>query len=126
MKIIGTRTGASRMGNRRDAGYTLIEVLVGILVFALGMMALAQLQTSLARNSGDANARTVAVNIAEETIEAARTFSQITSEAGKSAYNDIQTGTQTVNRGGNSFTVSTAVQGYYYVDGGFTTTPPLA
>ena len=58
-------------------GYTLIEVLVGMIIFALGMLALASLQGNLARNSGDSNARTVANNIAEEVIEAARTFGQI-------------------------------------------------
>ena len=54
---------------RNSSGFTLIEVLIGILIFAVGMMALAKLQGNLARNSGDANARTVATNIAEEIIE---------------------------------------------------------
>ena len=61
-------------------GFSLVEVLVGILIFALGMMALAQLQGNLAKNSTDSNARTVAINIAEEVIESARKFSQITSD----------------------------------------------
>jgi type IV pilus modification protein PilV len=81
----------------RHAGYTLIEVLVGILIFALGMMALAKLQGNLARNSGDANARTVATNIAEETIEAARTFGRIDSDGVNAAYNDIVDGTVTIS-----------------------------
>ena len=59
---------------RGNKGFTLIEVLIGILIFALGMMALAKLQGNLARNSGDSNARTVATNIAEEIIESARVF----------------------------------------------------
>ena len=59
---------------RGNKGFTLIEVLIGILIFALGMMALAKLQGNLARNSGDSNARTVATNIAEEVIERARVF----------------------------------------------------
>ncbi len=54
---------------RNSRGFTLIEVLIGILIFAIGMMALAKLQGNLARNSGDSNARTVATNIAEEMIE---------------------------------------------------------
>ena len=65
---------------QKENGFTLLEVLIGIVIFALGMMALAQLQGGLARNSADSNARTVATNIAEEMIEAARTFSQITTD----------------------------------------------
>ncbi len=105
---------------RNTQGFTLIEVLVGIVIFALGMMALAQLQGSLARNSTDSNARTVATNIAETSvtlpgvIEAARTFSQITSDGVNRAYNDIVDDSQTIPRGGNEFTVVTEVTDYYY------------
>jgi len=112
---------------RYGKGYTLIEVLVGIIIFALGMMALAQLQGSLARNSGDSNARTVAANIAEEIIEAARTFSQITSDGVNRAYEDIADGSLTVTRAGNEYAVSVDVTDYYYDPDteGFTTTAPI-
>jgi type IV pilus modification protein PilV len=99
-------------------GYTLVEVLVGILIFAVGMMALAQLQGNLAQNSSDANARTVAANIAEEVIETARAFSQIDSDGVNHAYNDIVTGTDSFTRAGNTYTVSTEVTDYYYVSNG--------
>ena len=59
-----------KTGKRLQSGYTLIEVLVGILIFSLGMMALAQLQGNLSKSSAESNARTVAVNIAEEEVEA--------------------------------------------------------
>jgi prepilin-type N-terminal cleavage/methylation domain-containing protein len=112
---------------RYGKGYTLIEVLVGMVIFALGMMALAQLQGSLARNSGDSNARTVAANIAEEVIESARTFSQITSDGVNRAYEDIADGSLTVTRAGNQYAVSIDVTDYYYDPGteGFTTTAPI-
>lgn len=118
------KTNARKRTNR---GYTLIEVLVGIVIFALGMMALAQLQGSLARNSSDAAARTLATNIAEETIEAARNFSRITSNGVDPAYNDIVDGTRAVTRGGQTFTVATDVTDYYYDPDteGFTTTAPV-
>ena len=64
----------------RTGGYTLVEVLVGILIFAVGMMALAQLQGNLAKNSGDANARTVATNVAEEIIESRAHSARLTSD----------------------------------------------
>ena len=74
MKNMHTNTKANR-------GYTLIEVLIGILIFAVGMMALAQLQSNLAQNSGDANARTVAMNLAEwrAPISTSRRFSSVIS-----------------------------------------------
>jgi prepilin-type N-terminal cleavage/methylation domain-containing protein len=109
---------------RNNSGFSLLEVLIGIVIFALGMMALAQLQGGLARNSGDSNARTVATNIAEEAIEAARTFSQITSDGTNLAYNDIVDSTQTISRGGNQYDVVTEVTDYYYSNGSFSTTAP--
>jgi type IV pilus modification protein PilV len=99
---------------RYGTGYTLIEVLVGMMIFALGMMALAQLQGSLARNSGDSNARTVAANIAEEIIESARTFSQITSDGVNRAYEDVADASLRVTRAGNEYAVSIDVTDYYY------------
>ena len=111
---------------RNSSGFTLIEVLIGILIFAVGMLALAKLQGNLARNSGDANARTVATNIAEEVIEEARIFGQIDSDGTNAAYNDIVDGTRTITRGGNVFTVASDVTDYYYnsTDETFTTEAP--
>jgi Tfp pilus assembly protein PilV len=98
----------------RSGGFSLIEVLIGILIFALGMMALAQLQGHLARNSSDSNARTVAINIAEEQIEAARVFGQITHDGVNAAYADIETGTSEIPREGNVYQVNSVVTRYYY------------
>ena len=111
--------------NPGAGGYTLIEVLIGMVIFALGMMALAQLQSGLARNSTDSNARTVAVNLAEELIESARAFNRIDSDGVNPAYNDIVDGTRTITRAGNSYAVVTDVTDYWYGSGGFTTTAPV-
>ena len=45
---------------RSPAGFTLLEVVLAIAVFAFGLLALIELQTRLARSSSDANLRTVA------------------------------------------------------------------
>jgi prepilin-type N-terminal cleavage/methylation domain-containing protein len=114
MNNLSTR---KRNGKSADQGYTLIEVLVGIVIFALGMMALASLQGNLARNSGDSNARTVAINVAEEIIEDLRTFGQLPvadPPGSADAYADIVSGTQTVDRGGLSYTATRVVTDYYY------------
>jgi Tfp pilus assembly protein PilV len=49
------------------------------------MLALASLQGNLTRSSSDANMRTVAANIAEQTIEDLRAFQEIETTAGKKA-----------------------------------------
>jgi prepilin-type N-terminal cleavage/methylation domain-containing protein len=111
---------------RSNRGFTLVEVMIGILVFALGMMALAKLQGNLARNSGDSNARTVATNIAEEVIESSRNFVQVTSDGTNLAYNDIVDGTVSITRSGHIYTVVTDVTDYYYdsAEGNFGTSAP--
>lgn len=76
-------------------GFSLLEVLIAIVIFAIGMLALATLQGSLTRSSADANLRTTAANIAERTIESLRGFGRIDSDpnidlsARIVAYNDI-------------------------------------
>jgi len=116
---------------RSTGGYTLLEVLIGMVIFALGMMALAQLQGNLSKSSADSNARSVAINIAEETIEKARTFAQVTGGVGVNAFNNIVTGTSTTSRGGINYSVANVVTNYYYQPPGavngtgtFTTTKP--
>jgi type IV pilus modification protein PilV len=104
-----------KTGTRKQAGgFTLIEVLVGIVVFAIGMMALAQLQGHLAKSSGESNARTVATNLAEETIEALRTFRQLQASNDVAAFGNIVSGNQTFTRGGNDYAVTSNVTDYYY------------
>ncbi|MCH8228593.1 MAG: prepilin-type N-terminal cleavage/methylation domain-containing protein [Proteobacteria bacterium] len=104
-----------RPGKFSSRGYTLIEVLVGMTIFALGMLALVHLQGNLARNSGDSNSRTVANNIAEEVIESFRTFSQIPTDPGgvADAFEDIATGNEVIEVGGISYEVDILVTKYY-------------
>ncbi|MCH7506572.1 MAG: prepilin-type N-terminal cleavage/methylation domain-containing protein [Proteobacteria bacterium] len=104
-----------RPGKFSSRGYTLIEVLVGMTIFALGMLALVHLQGNLARNSGDSNARTVANNIAEEVIESFRTFSQIPTDPGgvADAFEDIVVGQSVIERGGVNYEIDIDVTDYY-------------
>jgi Tfp pilus assembly protein PilV len=88
-------------------------------------MALAQLQGNLSKSSADSNTRTVALNIAEETVESVRSFSQVPASNTVSAFNNIITGTDTVSRGGLDYTVTRTVTDYYYhPDGSFQLTKP--
>lgn len=106
-------------GKSNQRGVNLLEVLVGIAIFAIGMLALAHLQGSLARSSGDASARTMAMNIAEETIERMRSFGQVESDPDgvKFAFNDIVTASQSRTIGGVDYTIDTEVTNYYYHGG---------
>ncbi|MGK2924571.1 MAG: type IV pilus modification PilV family protein, partial [Lysobacterales bacterium] len=116
---------------RHAHGMTLLEVLVGIAIFAVGMLALTQLQGALARSAGDAAARTVAINIAEEVIERQRGFSRVTKDPDgiEPAYLDIEPLQYAVTRAGLAYTVDVQVTDYWYDRSTrmFTTTePPVA
>ncbi len=106
--------------------FSLMEVLVGIAIFAIGMLALASMQGSLTRATAEAKVRTEAVNIAEEFIEEQRGFVQLTSTAGTFAYADIIDQTQTVTRNNVTYTVTQDVTDYFYdlLSDAFTTTAP--
>ncbi|GAB4354467.1 MAG: prepilin-type N-terminal cleavage/methylation domain-containing protein [Immundisolibacter sp.] len=59
----------------RQAGLSLVEVFVALLVLSVGLIALAKLQVDLVRGGGDSRARAAALAIAESKIEDLRTFS---------------------------------------------------
>lgn len=97
-------------------GFSLLELVIGLFIFATGMLALASLQGQLTRSQADAAVRSVATNIAEEEIEWMRGFGLIDSDPDSSipAYEDIQDRTFTVTRGNMNYTVSFEVTDYYY------------
>lgn len=101
---------------RKQPGFSLLELLIGILIFSVGMLALASLQGQLTRSQADATVRSVATNIAEEQIELLRGFGLIDNEPGNSipAYTDINSGTFSVSRGNVNYAISTQVADYYY------------
>lgn len=55
-------------------GIGLLEVLIAVLVLAVGIMALSKFQGGLLRSGSDAKARTIATNLAQERMETLRTF----------------------------------------------------
>ena len=111
------------------AGFTLLEVVLAIAVFAFGLLALIELQTGIARSGSDANLRTVAASVAEEIVEGARGFSTIDEYDAIASFGDPDGTTYSVLRDegeGVGFTVNMLVQDYYW-DGDtetFVTTAP--
>ena len=59
---------------RRQAGTGLIEVLVAILVLAVGMLGMSKLNALLIRDGGTANNRAIAVSLAQEKLDDLRGF----------------------------------------------------
>ncbi|NNJ64674.1 MAG: hypothetical protein HKP16_03850, partial [Xanthomonadales bacterium] len=88
---------------RGARGMTLLDILLAIVIFVFGMLALTALQGNLSRSSTDANARTVAASVAEELIEELRTFEQLESATGVDAFQDIVTHSGSETRAGVAF-----------------------
>lgn len=59
-------------GIRREAGFTLIEVMIAILVLAVGLLGFALLQTMNVRFTQSANYRSQATNLAYEMLDQIR------------------------------------------------------
>ena len=72
-----------------QAGFTLIEALIAMVVLAFGLLAVAGLQTTLAHNSDVAKQRTEATRLAQAKIEELRAFQQLPTASGIPAYADI-------------------------------------
>jgi Tfp pilus assembly protein PilV len=77
------RTKPLRIFSRRaNGGFALIEALVAFLVVAFGMLALAGMQTTLARGSDLAKQRSEAVRLAQLKMEELRAYDSIVSGSG--------------------------------------------
>jgi len=103
---------------KRMRGITLLDVLLAMVIFAVGMLALAHLQTNLTRSSTDANTRTVATNVGEEVLELLRTYQRVSTDPDEDnpvfAYADIDNAfvERTVTRAGLDYVVTATVLGY--------------
>lgn len=112
------------------AGFSIMEVMIGIFIFVVGLLALSALQGALTRSMADAKVRTTAVNIAERTIEEHRGFTDLISDTAVpptfNAYNDIVDSAVNETFNGITYTVTTDVTDHYYdiSSDGFTETAP--
>lgn len=93
----------------KSAGFSLIEVLVAVVIMTIGLLALASLQLSLIRTSGQTKAQTVAMGLAKEAIEADRAF---TDYAGYQAI--ASSGPTTTSIGGVDYVATKTVTRYVY------------
>ncbi len=105
--------------SKKQSGFSILEVVIGIFIFIVGMLALAALQGALTRSMADAKLRTTAVNLADRAIERQRGFTQLLTAATPGdpfAYNDIITPDADIPivRNGVTYTVDMNVTDYYY------------
>ena len=101
---------------RHSSGSVLLDVLLAIVIFVIGMLALASLQGNLTRSSADGNARTMGTNVAEELIETKRTFVSLRTANGTPAYQEIVDETiSPIDRGGIEYTVVMTVDDWYFM-----------
>ena len=86
-----TGSGAGGSGRTRSRGVSLIEALVALTVMSFGMLAVVGVQATLRLNSDVAKQRSEGVRIAQEAMEAWRSFAQLETDPGglKRAYADI-------------------------------------
>lgn len=77
-----TQPRALRPRRARQAGFTLIEALVALLVMAFGMLSIAGMQATLSRNADIAKQRSEAVRIAQLTLEELRSYDALEVGAG--------------------------------------------
>ncbi|WKJ92443.1 hypothetical protein QZJ86_09940 [Methylomonas montana] len=133
---------------RRQRGVGLIEALVAGLVFAVGIAAVIQLQGKFFKNSSSANARSIAMSIAQEKLEDLRAFQKVDStdttivdftgigtNTGGRLTNPVLSATgfdtnsppqplKTLSIGNISFSRNWTVTDYYYNNGTLTTPVP--
>lgn len=91
------------LASRREAGFTMIEVLVALLVFSLGVLALVAIQATAARLASDARDRAVATFLADQIL--ARMLISDPATAGSFAHQP--TGTTACNPSGTASTNAT-------------------
>ena len=136
MKTVSNRK-YSNFTLRHSSGLGLLDIILAIVIFVIGMLALASLQGNLTRSSMDANSRTVGTNLAEEFIERLRTFGAIRATttcpasdleliAAEDIYQCIEDGTATVTRGGLDYTVAATVTDLYFEEDGVTITDDVS
>ena len=95
------RTRKTRRSTGSRAGFTLVELLVAMMVFAVGMLALAATAASVTRMMGGAKRQTLAATVAQSRLEKLRS----------SPCASLVSGTETVRGVTNTWTVTTASRG---------------
>lgn len=95
----------------KSTGFTFVEVLVALVIIAIGVAGLVSLQRMFIQSSERASARTAAMEVARERLESLRF----------QAYEDLAAGSATVTRSDQQFSSNWTVTDQYYVAGTWVT-----
>jgi type IV pilus assembly protein PilV len=88
----------------RQQGYSLIEVMIALTIFSIGILAIAQLQISAVHNNTNGNLATQATMLAEAQIENLKNTSDVTLLA-----DGVETGIDQNGATGGIYTRTTAI-----------------
>jgi prepilin-type N-terminal cleavage/methylation domain-containing protein len=94
---------------KKQKGTSLIEVLVTLVIIAMGVAALVRFQNYLSYHSDLTQQKGDALSLAVNQIESLRNFQYINTTAGFAAYQDIASGNSTATIGNTTFAVTWAV-----------------
>lgn len=81
--------------DQKQRGIALVEALISMVVLASGMLGMAGFGVNLSRNADLAKQRTEATRLAQDKMEDLRTYQQVVSAAGKVAFRDLATSSDT-------------------------------
>lgn len=94
-----------------QSGFLLLEVLIAIVIFSVGILAIVGLQATMVKNSTDARYRALACQVAEQRIaQQWATPAQSIVEADTDISGVLPSGTRTVTQVGNRYQVTVTWQ----------------
>lgn len=97
------------VSQHKQRGISLVETVVTLAILSFGLVALMKLQAYLVGHSANSKEQTEATTLAQKKIEELRDYQQINTSSGVKSYDDITSGSQTVNGVASTYTLSWAV-----------------
>lgn len=94
---------------RKYHAFSLVEVLVALLVLAVGIAAIIRFQGGALENRGFLTQHHEALQLAEDKLDQLRQYEVVNTVAGKTAYADIASGSTTTTKASTTYTLAWSV-----------------